>query len=209
MKQLRWRFVLITAVTLVAAYLVSPSIIYFSAPKEIRNSDEEMQKRIPDWLPQKHVSLGLDLQGGVQLVLGVNTDSAIENKLTRVGTEVQRWSDDNSIGVAKAYVLVGKGQLRVELKEGVDFGAFRDKFRVEFPGFAQAAKTDRTIDYVYDEDQLKRIKASAIEQAEKVVRNRVDKWGVAEPSISRRQADNSILVQLPGFKDPSKAKELL
>src|SRR5690606_12948164 len=58
-------------------------------------------------------------------------------------------------------------------------------------------------------DQVKRIKQSAIEQAEKVIRNRIDKWGVAEPVINRRQADNSVLVQLPGFKDPGKAKELL
>lgn len=209
MKQLRWRFVFIGLLTLVAAYLVSPSIIYFASPKEVRNSDEEMRKRIPSWLPKKHVSLGLDLQGGVQLVLGVNTDSAIENKLTRIGTEAQRWSDDNNIGIAKAYVLAGKGQLRIELKNGVDAGQFRDKFRNEFPGFKQVAKNDLAIDYAFDDDQLKRIKQSAIEQAEKVVRNRVDKWGVAEPSISRRQADNSILVQLPGFKDPGKAKELL
>jgi protein-export membrane protein SecD/preprotein translocase SecF subunit len=209
MKQLRWRFVFIGLVTALAAYLVAPSIIYFAAPKEVRNSEEEMQKRIPDWLPQKHVSLGLDLQGGVQLVLGVNTGSAIENKLTRVGTEAQRWSDDNNAGIAKAYVLTGKGQMRIELKDGVDATAFRDKFRAEFPGFAQTGKSGNAIDYSYDEDQLKRIKLSAIEQAEKVVRNRVDKWGVSEPSISRRQADNSILVQLPGFKDPGKAKELL
>ncbi|MCX6124553.1 MAG: protein translocase subunit SecD [Proteobacteria bacterium] len=57
-------------------------------------------------------------------------------------------------------------------------------------------------------DQIQTIKSSALEQAERVVRSRVDKWGVTEPIINRR-ADGSILAQLPGFKDPAKAKELL
>ena len=209
MNPLRWRLLIIGAITVWAAYIVAPSVIYFSTPKEIRNSDEEMAKRIPKWLPQKHVSLGLDLQGGVQLVLGVNTVNAVDNKLNRLGTETQRWSDDNSLGVSKAYNVVGKQILRVELKDGIDSAVFKDKFRKEYPGMVQVAKSGQTIDMGYEDEQMRRIKASAIEQAEKVVRNRVDKWGVSEPLINRRQADNSILVQLPGFKDPTKAKELL
>lgn len=209
MKQLRWRLIIITVITLWAAYIVAPSVIYFAAPKEIRNSPEELAKRIPAWLPQKHVSLGLDLQGGVQLVLGVNTDNAVDNKLGRLGTEVQRWSDDKGIGVAKAYALAGKQTLRLEVKDGVDLSDVLSKFKSEYPGLAQVARTDKTLDLKYDDAQIKHIKASAIEQAEKVVRNRIDKWGVTEPIINRRQADNSILVQLPGFKDPGKARELL
>jgi protein-export membrane protein SecD/preprotein translocase SecF subunit len=209
MKQLRWRLIIIAVITLWAAYSVAPSVIYFAAPKEIRNSPEELSKRIPSWLPQKHVSLGLDLQGGVQLVLGVNTDNAVDNKLGRLGTEVQRWSDDKGIGVAKAYVLAGKQTLRLEVKDGVDLSDVLTKFKAEYPGLEQVARADKSLDLKFDDAQIKHIKASAIEQAEKVVRNRIDKWGVSEPVINRRQADNSILVQLPGFKDPGKAKELL
>jgi protein-export membrane protein SecD/preprotein translocase SecF subunit len=209
MNPLRWRLLFILALTMWALYSVAPSILYFTAPKEVRNSDEELSKRIPDWLPQKHVKLGLDLQGGVQLVLGVNTASAVDNKLGRIGVEAQRWADDKKLGVEKIYVLSGKQQLRVEVKPDQDVGAFKEAFSAEFPGLVQASRNGQIIDFVYDDAQIKRIKESAIEQAERVVRNRIDKWGVAEPLISRRKADNSILVQLPGFKDPGKAKELL
>lgn len=209
MNQLRWRLIIIAVITLWAAYSVAPSVIYFASSKEVRNNEEELAKRIPSWLPKKHVSLGLDLQGGVQLVLGVNTDNAVDNKLGRLGTEAQRWSDDNTLGIAKAYVLEGKQTLRIELKEGTDIGTFKEKFRTEYQGLVESNRDGMTLDFAYDEAQIKHIKASAIEQAEKVVRNRVDKWGVSEPLINRRQADNSILVQLPGFKDPGKAKELL
>ena len=209
MNPLRWRLLFIGAITLWATYVVAPSVIYFSTPKDIRNSDEDMSKRIPGWLPQRHVSLGLDLQGGVQLVLGVNTSNAVDNKLNRMGTEAQRWSDDNREGVAKAYNVAGKQLLRIELKPGTDPQAFKEKFRKEFPGIAATAQHDLALDFAFEDEQIRRIKQSAIEQAEKVVRSRVDKWGVSEPLINRRQADNSILVQLPGFKDPQKAKELL
>lgn len=209
MNQLRWRLTIIAVVTLWACYAMAPSVIYFMAPKEIRNSQEDMAKRIPNWLPQKHISLGLDLQGGVQLVLGVNTDNAVDNKLARVGTEAQRWSDDNNIGIAKAYNLQGKQAIRVEVKDGVDLSTVREKFKLEFAGLVQDSKTDNSIDFKFEESQIKRIKQSAIEQAEKVIRNRIDKWGVSEPVINRRPSDNSILVQLPGFKDPERAKELL
>ena len=140
------------------------------------------------------MSLGLDLQGGVQLVLGVNTDNAVDNKLGRLGTEVQRWSDDKGIGIAKAYVLAGKQTLRLEAKDGVDLSDVLTKFKAEYPGLEQVARADKSLDLKFDDAQIKHIKASAIEQAEKVVRNRIDKWGVSEPVINRRQADNSILV---------------
>ncbi len=209
MNPLRWRLLFIAAITVWASYVVAPSIIYFATPKEVRNSAEDMAKRIPSWLPKKHVSLGLDLQGGVQLVLGVNTTNAVDNKLSRLGTEAQRWSNDGDGGIVKAYNVAGKQILRIELKDGVDAQAFKDKFRKEYPGLNQVARSSQTLDFAFDENQMRTIKASAIEQAEKVVRSRVDKWGVSEPLINRRQADNSILVQLPGFKDPGKAKELL
>src|SRR3972149_6074950 len=50
--------------------------------------------------------------------------------------------------------------------------------------------------------------AKAVDQAEKTIRNRVDKWGVTEPDI-KRKGNNQIQIQLPGFKDPEKAMELL
>src|SRR2546429_4125349 len=58
------------------------------------------------------------------------------------------------------------------------------------------------------DDAVKQIKESAVEQAVKAIRNRVDKWGVSEPTIAKR-GESSILVQLPGYSNPEKAKELL
>src|SRR5437588_12688487 len=58
------------------------------------------------------------------------------------------------------------------------------------------------------DDAVKQLKESAVDQAVKAIRNRVDKWGVSEPTIAKR-GDASILVQLPGYSNPEKAKELI
>ena len=111
---LKWKMTFISALALLGLYASSPSIIYFSLPRQIRNDDQEFQKRVPAWLPRKHVKLGLDLQGGVQLVLGVTTAEAVDNKIRRVATDITRWSQDNSLQIKSAYVLKGKQTLRVE-----------------------------------------------------------------------------------------------
>ncbi len=107
-----------------------------------------------------------------------------------------------------AYVLKGKGILRVELKEGADVFKFKEEFNREYSGLEQVNREGLVADFTYQENRIKDIKVAALDQAERVIRSRVDKWGVAEPIISRT-TKNSIMVQLPGFKDPEKAKDLL
>lgn len=208
MKSRRWRGIVILVLTLLGLYSVAPTFVYFSQPTEVRNDQDRLKEILPKWLPSKHINLGLDLQGGVQLVLGVTTDDAIDNKLNRIGTELTRWAEAEGINVGTAYVLKGERQLRVELGPDVDTGDFKVKFKEEFPGLQQSNREGQTIDFAYSDDQMQTIKQSAIEQALRVVRSRIDKWGVSEPLVTRR-GTSAILVQLPGFKNPEKARELL
>jgi protein-export membrane protein SecD/preprotein translocase SecF subunit len=196
--------------TLWAIYTIAPTMIYFSMAKEVRNDSETFDKAVPDWLPKKHSKLGLDLQGGVQLVLGVETSGAVENRLQRTGVEAAGWAqEDGKVKIESAFVTKGSQVLTIKLGEGQDPGEFTEKFKKEYVGLEKTGGDGKSrIDFGYSPDHIKKIKVSALEQAERVIRSRVDKWGVAEPMISRR-ADGSILVQLPGFKDPDKAKELL
>ena len=207
MKPVRWRLTFVIILTLLAIYGITPTLIYFSQPSESRNDPEEFLKKVPGWLPQSHAKLGLDLQGGVQLVLGVQTEGAIESRLNRTGVEVRRWANDMGISVDKSYVTQ-QNRLAIILAKEDDSEAFRQAFRKEHPHLVLASKDGLRLDYTYKEEEMERISKSALEQAERVIRNRVDQWGVTEPMINRR-ADGSILVQLPGFRDPQQAKELL
>lgn len=203
------RLFFVLAVTLLAIYVSTPTFIYFSVPKAERNDAKKVADAIPDWLPEtKLVKLGLDLQGGVQLVLGVNTDGAVENKLNRIGTEIARLSEENALKVKSAYVVKGKRILRVDFNPGADLDKLKDELKKQYDGLEQVSRKDDALEFAFSDAQMTRIKHAALEQAERVIRSRVDKWGVSEPLISRR-ADGSVLVQLPGFSDPDKAKELL
>lgn len=209
MKSIQKRLLLIIGLAAFAIYWVTPTVVYFSMPKESRNDVKAFEENIPDWLHhKKHIKLGLDLQGGVQLVLGVDTDTAIKNKISRIGTEMTRWANSSSKQIKTAYASRDGQTLQVDLEKGVDVGDFVVEALKEVPGLAEVRREDQRVSFQYDDNHLKQIKRAALNQAEKVIRSRVDKWGVSEPSISRR-FDGTILVQLPGFKDPAKARELL
>ncbi len=208
MRITKWRGILIGLITLLALYGVVPSLVYFYQPKEIRNDQEALSKKIPSFFPGGHIKLGLDLQGGVQLVLGVSTVEAVQNKLGRDSVEIARWAVDKGFKVKPAYVIKEQQVIKVEMEEGQEVEPFREALKKEFQSLSVADRGDNFINFTYDEQQINDIKAGAIEQAERVIRSRVDKWGVSEPIINRR-AGNTILVQLPGFRDPQKAKELL
>ncbi|MDB2447375.1 protein translocase subunit SecD [bacterium] len=208
MKSLKWRFFVVLALTIGAIYAAAPTFIYFGQEKEVRNDEEAFNKAVPDYLPKSHVKLGLDIQGGVQLVLGVETAGAVDTRLGRIAVEATRWSEDNDLSLESAYVLKGKQTMIVKLGTGSDFDKFLEDFKKEFLGLELSERDGSKLSFKYTDDQVKRIKQSALEQAERVIRTRIDKWGVSEPVINRRQ-NGSILVQLPGFKNPEKAKELL
>ena len=55
MKSIRSRVLLIAALALGAIYYISPTLIYFSQDKEVRNDQESLAKAIPNWLPKKHI----------------------------------------------------------------------------------------------------------------------------------------------------------
>ncbi len=208
MKPIRLRAIFLLVLTLLAIYAITPTVIYFLQPLNVRNDDVEFKKHLPSWLPQRHIMLGLDLQGGVQLALGVSTEGAIENRLGRAAVEIVRWSKDNNLGVETSYVAKEKMVVVVKLKEGQDESAFYEALHKEHPYLVKIRKEAGALEFSYSDKEKERITQGALEQAERVVRSRIDNWGVTEPLINRR-SDGNILVQLPGFRSPERAKELL
>jgi protein-export membrane protein SecD/preprotein translocase SecF subunit len=210
MSSLRWRLWFIAALSIASIYVLIPTYIYMSQPADLRNDQDYMAKKIPGFLPKGHLNLGLDLQGGVQLVLGVNLSQAVENRLARIATDISHWSEgkEAALGVKSAYVVKDQSTLRIELTDPQKLDELNTTVKKNYITLERVKTEGSTADFVFKADQIQTIKSSALEQAERVVRSRVDKWGVTEPIINRR-ADGSILAQLPGFKDPAKAKELL
>jgi preprotein translocase subunit SecD len=177
MKSLRWRLMLIAGLTLFSIYILIPTGIYMSQPAELRNDQDHMSAILPRWLPKSHLNLGLDLQGGVQLVLGVNLTQAVENRLGRIGTDIGHWAEekDKPTGIKTSYVVKGETKLRVETNPGSDIAAIVKAVDKEYPSLQKLSEDGAFIDFTFRGDQIQSIKDGALEQAERVVRSRVDK----------------------------------
>ncbi len=208
MKTIKWRFFTVLALTLWALYTAAPTAIYFMQPLEIKNDHEKFLEKVPSWLPKEHVKLGLDLAGGVHLNLGVDTKSTIESHLGEMAVDLKRLSDEKKLGIESAYVKPGSGRLTLVLEESIDVGTLTHAVKQEYSTLSKLSQEDNKVYFGYSDAEKSRIEKSALEQAERVIRSRVQAWGAVEPIINRT-ATGSVAVQLPGFKNPEKAKELL
>ena len=88
--QKTWKIRLLVAlvVGLLGGYLVWPTVTYFSLSEaqlsEVKKSKDAFRQFIPEWASESHIVPGLDLQGGIHMVLGVDLDKAISDKTGRI-----------------------------------------------------------------------------------------------------------------------------
>src|SRR5207253_8496155 len=158
--------------------------------------------------PKKTINLGLDLQGGIHLVLGVDVDKALEAQVEREGDTVRADLEKKGIGVSRIERR-GSTELVVQLASPQTWNdaqsVFRDQGSFEVKEADQAA--GRVV-LALRPKEVATLRSLAVRQGLETIRNRVDQFGVAEPSIVQ-QGDNRILVQLPGVQDPERAKALI
>jgi preprotein translocase subunit SecD len=160
--------------------------------------------------PHKQINLGLDLQGGMHLVLEVETQKAVESNVERISQEIREQLKKARIrDVAVDRIEGTKIVVSVRDKEAVEKvqtlldSDFRDLKLVKS---TQEGATVFTMGI--PERESRHIEKLAVDQALETIRNRIDQFGVAEPDI-RRQGENRILIQLPGIKDTQRAKDLI
>jgi preprotein translocase subunit SecD len=162
-----------------------------------------------DWRgqPRRPIALGLDLQGGIHLVLGVDLEKGIDNVLDRLAGDVRAALQKKGIGAQ--VTRQGHTGLLVQLASPQAFQPAQQALAgfVEFDTRSQDAAAGR-LELTLKEKVINERRNSFVDQGLKVIRNRVDQFGVAEPTI-QKQGENRILVQLPGVQDPARAKALI
>ena len=158
--------------------------------------------------PKQRINLGLDLQGGIHLVLGVDTNKAIANQTERAAEDFKAALERKGIGVKRiaregdrAFVveLASPASWNDALTVASQFQTFERRNNDQAAGRFTLAMSDREVSQQRD---------LATRGAVEKIRNRVDKFGVAEATITR-QGDDRILIQLPGVQDPDRAKALI
>src|SRR5512140_600074 len=119
-----WRVGLIVAVALFSVWQLVPSWFYFKLPPDQRNG-EAYDQSVPRWAPaaRHHLNLGLDLQGGIHLAMGVDVDRAVKAKVARRADEIADYLKSKDVAFAEA--RPADGGRRVEVT-GPDVGKIRN-----------------------------------------------------------------------------------
>ncbi len=160
------------------------------------------------WPLGETIKLGLDLRGGVHLVLQVETEDALRaetNKdLDRLLQELKEGGTFSAVGAqssATSFEVSG-------VSESED-GAVADIVADFLPGWDWRRDDDR-LEFEMSGSFANEIRNLAVVQALETIRNRIDAFGVSEPSIQRQGLDGDrIVVQLPGVDDPERVKDLI
>jgi preprotein translocase subunit SecD len=156
--------------------------------------------------PREKIHLGLDLQGGLHLVLEVQVDKAVESALERTAEALRKGLREKGVSVVSVEPLELRG-IRMVFAQPPTLSTVEEVVRSSVAaGLQQQSPTVWTVDFPGTE--LQHIRTGAVDQALEKIRNRIDAFGVSEPSISK-QGTQRIVVQLPGLKDPQRAIDLI
>ena len=167
MKNISWKLILVFAVVVTAIIYVLPSFK-------------------PALWPHKQINLGLDLQGGMHLVLEVDTDKAVESTTERISQEIREQLKKERI----RHVSVDRikdSRISVEVKKEESIDKLKALLDDEFRDLRELSRTEDGAGFsivldIPDSDR-EQIKKLAVDQALETIRNRIDQFGVAEPDI--------------------------
>ncbi|MEI8355315.1 MAG: protein translocase subunit SecD, partial [Deltaproteobacteria bacterium] len=198
-KGLTWRISLIFIFLFLSVIYLTPTLF----------------TKLPSWwqglLPKDKIHLGLDLQGGIHLVMEVETEKAVEGSLDIIATDLEDTMNGKNIrfkGVARA----GSDRVAVTLYDKGSAESLQKLVKDKYPRMQMLPQTEEggfiTMQMRMPESEMQSIKDKSVQQALETIRNRIDQFGVSEPVI-QREGINHIVVQLPGVKDPKRAIELI
>ncbi len=156
------------------------------------------------------INLGLDLQGGLLLQYRVMVDQAVEDKLDRMATDVEKRLLAKDAKGAKATYTYGDSYIGVKFNDAAEAAKLDDSILSFFSSLKKLEVSSTEFRLAMDEQYIDETKEYAVTQAVERIRQRVDGLGVAEPAITR-QGKGDIVVQLPGLdkKDVERVKKLI
>ena len=197
-ESLKARWILFALSALLALICLSPNFI---------STD-----RLPYWPSKNKLVYGLDIQGGLRLVLSANVEELARERLLRIGSEIQKNLEKEGLATESVSISSEKPlTLSLNLKEENQIEQAEEWInkQASFTRLIQRIRVEgRQIQLAYYETRLRELKEQAVQQSIEVIRSRIDEFGVTEPLISAQGTDR-ILVQLPGIKDSKKAKDLI
>ncbi|MGQ9687200.1 MAG: protein translocase subunit SecD [Desulfobaccales bacterium] len=196
LRAVRLKFLFLFVLTLISLLLVLPSWV-----------------QLPNWWGQyisRGLNLGLDLRGGMHLVLEVDLEQAIHNELNRTARSLSAIAERQKIGLK--IDEVAKDTLPVTLIKSGDQDAFVKLVKDYFPKVELKGPKSLNGGQAYilnlRPQEIEAFKDDTLRRSLEILRNRIDQFGVTEPVIVPQGTDQ-IVVQLPGIQDPARARSLI
>ena len=204
----KWKITLVLAVSLLGLVFAAPNLF-----------DKDSLKDLPGWIPAAQINLGLDLRGGSHLLLEVDTNAVIKERLETLKDDARQTLRDGKVGYTGLRVQNDTLSLRIRKQE--QYAAALKKIKdlaapIQTSLFSGVTAQDievseaegRVITAKLSEPAVDQLIKSSVDQSIEVIRRRIDELGTTEPTIQRQGLDR-ILVQVPGLDDPQRLKELI
>ena len=157
----------------------------------------------------KKITLGLDLQGGLHMLLGVKSEVAIESRIKSMAATVKYLFDDEDI-IFDDLRMVEGNKITFELLDKDEVPKAKALLKKELEGIT-INENALKFSLMMTPEEVTRTKQNAIRQAVDTIRNRLDAFGLAEPTVTK-QGQDKILVEVPGIKtqaDEQRIRELI
>ncbi|MDR2199671.1 MAG: protein translocase subunit SecD [Deltaproteobacteria bacterium] len=196
MKQnLLWRGIILAAVLILGTIYVLPTLLLDSEGKT------------PRFLPDKVINQGLDLKGGIYLVMEVDLNAALKNNARRLADDLRRRISDEKIpGVSVDNE--DSLDIQVGIHDPLSAKPLDKLLEDRFYTLRVKDRQEGSLTLTLTDEEADSVRTLTARQALETIRNRVDSFGVSEPDI-RPQGRDRIVIQLPGFDDPKRAAELI
>lgn len=190
-----WKKLVILFVAVFGSLLAVPTLVPSAA------------KYFPSWIGP--INLGLDLKGGAQLLLEVDTNTMLKEKGTQLydGTRSALLNRDKGI-IRFSDLRNIDGRVTLTIRDSADVSRARGRIRSEFGDTVEVTADGNKISVFYSEKEKEKMASDAISRSIEIVRRRIDALGTKEPSINQ-QGSRYILVQLPGIDNPEHIKSLI
>jgi preprotein translocase subunit SecD len=159
----------------------------------------------------RKINLGLDLQGGLYLVMGVDFDKVFREIADRQGQALTESIRDKGIGAFPTTLRtdgVAKDDPRIRINAGIKKTDILELVSKSYPNLRVTDASGDQLELGLSNDYRNDIRDKTVNQSMEVIRNRIDEFGVAEPQISSQGTDR-VVVELPGIKDVDRAKDLI
>ncbi|PIR16439.1 MAG: protein translocase subunit SecD [Deltaproteobacteria bacterium CG11_big_fil_rev_8_21_14_0_20_49_13] len=209
----KWKCYAVLASFLIGIYLLVPTIFGFDAKRNILESNGQPVPWYIQVFPKKALNLGLDLRGGIYIEMQVNVADAIKRKTDLFSTDIERYLEEKNVTPAAILQPNNDGVLHIRLSTADQVDTLTNLIDQDFGQvFAKQAVTTEegypTVVIAMQKTYKDYLEGNSVKQALETVRNRIDRYGVSEPTITRQGSDR-IAIELPGLSDPDRAISII